>query len=77
MRFSWDLLVAEPLAAREQLLARQATFALPPCAFRPKADTDARGGNPWGWHSLTDIHQEAFSARKDAHHGDHEAQQAP
>ena len=31
----------------------------------------------WGWHGLTDIHQEARSAGEDVHHGDHGAEQAP
>jgi hypothetical protein len=31
----------------------------------------------WGWHGLTDIHREARSVRKDAHHGDHGTEQAP
>ncbi|MGH9108565.1 MAG: fibronectin type III domain-containing protein [Acidimicrobiales bacterium] len=31
----------------------------------------------WSWHGLTDIHQKARSAGKDAHHGDHGAEQAP
>ncbi|MDA8356928.1 MAG: hypothetical protein M0Z95_11730, partial [Actinomycetota bacterium] len=31
----------------------------------------------WSWHGLTDIHQKARSAGKDAHHGDHGAEEAP
>ena len=29
----------------------------------------------WGWHGLTDIHQEARSASEDVHHGDHGAEE--
>jgi hypothetical protein len=35
------------------------------------------GMDGWAWHGLTDIHEEAQSAGKDVHHGDHGTEQAP
>jgi uncharacterized membrane protein len=35
------------------------------------------GIDEWAWHGLTDIHEEAQSAGKDVHHGDHGTEQAP